>query len=550
MTANITTIFLMCVAMLVIKRCGSTVKFKTTSQRSGYTKRRKAIWGALHPADADLGRGDLEVAQAAPLQVYEHGGARPQTKSFAAETAAITGEFKPTGKTGGMILATPGKGPARSNALSEAAAIPAENGILSFPVSGVGRGFSTRALNGCGRGGPSREHGRVTSDTFETPLPPNARSNAEGGFSSPEGAETMQSQSPVTPTTGNVFSIITTSPHDAPTVHSAIIRAGFVNTADGLVLASRDTGEPLALLDYASHVSTDNTTSRIDVRQGSGNELNMGSRLVADLEHLADHLGGAICTGGGKVLDLEVLNAIAAGFDMAAVQHIEAVTAQRIEAIRTKPQRLPDGTMRLPGALSFTHSTTTARGRRLTANYFDTTPMTYYEGRREGQRRAGELLAHIKARKTIPLLVWEVVAAAIGCKLPSPTWAKPSTANVSSAFLDVLVQMIESAAHNLDHEGFIERAMAKSLKDGIGMAEYERDRHQKAAVKATTTRKARREAKAGTATPKGAGASETAPFIVWTHDGIVSTHETEEQALDCQARIVALQRAEAKEVTE
>ena len=34
------------------------------------------------------------MAQLAPPQVASHGGARPQTKSFAAETAAITGESK------------------------------------------------------------------------------------------------------------------------------------------------------------------------------------------------------------------------------------------------------------------------------------------------------------------------------------------------------------------------------------------------------------------------------------------------------------------------
>ena len=37
---------------------------------------------------------ELEVEQVVPLQVLTHGGARPQTKSFAAETAVITGESK------------------------------------------------------------------------------------------------------------------------------------------------------------------------------------------------------------------------------------------------------------------------------------------------------------------------------------------------------------------------------------------------------------------------------------------------------------------------
>lgn len=70
----------------------------TAGQRSSFTKRRKSIWEALHPVNtqrvAVLGGGDLEVAQAAPPQVFEHGGARPQTKSFASETASVTGDSK------------------------------------------------------------------------------------------------------------------------------------------------------------------------------------------------------------------------------------------------------------------------------------------------------------------------------------------------------------------------------------------------------------------------------------------------------------------------
>ncbi len=72
----------------------------SVAQRAHYSKRRKEIWEALHPEPSvdygreDGGDGDLEVGQAVPPQDYGHGGARPQTKSFAAETAAITGQSK------------------------------------------------------------------------------------------------------------------------------------------------------------------------------------------------------------------------------------------------------------------------------------------------------------------------------------------------------------------------------------------------------------------------------------------------------------------------
>ena len=85
------------------------------AQRTKYTKRRAQIWEALHPDDAKRQRDadltdksnttpvsylddaiNLEVAQAVPPQVSTHGGARPQTKGFAAATAAATGQSKAT----------------------------------------------------------------------------------------------------------------------------------------------------------------------------------------------------------------------------------------------------------------------------------------------------------------------------------------------------------------------------------------------------------------------------------------------------------------------
>lgn len=60
----------------------------TASQRTGYTKRRKQIWEALHPVE-------IAVGQAAPPQ---NGSpmARPQAKGFAAATAEATGQDKRT----------------------------------------------------------------------------------------------------------------------------------------------------------------------------------------------------------------------------------------------------------------------------------------------------------------------------------------------------------------------------------------------------------------------------------------------------------------------
>jgi hypothetical protein len=63
-----------------------------------FSQRVGEMEGLVNPADeVNMARqrvADLEVAQLAPPQVMSHGGARPQTKSFAAETAAVTGESK------------------------------------------------------------------------------------------------------------------------------------------------------------------------------------------------------------------------------------------------------------------------------------------------------------------------------------------------------------------------------------------------------------------------------------------------------------------------
>jgi ParB family chromosome partitioning protein len=84
----------------------------TNSQRAKAVKRRKEIWEALHPVRQRFdsvfdalgtveehmteaeGREELEVEPVIPPQVFSHGGARPQSKSFAASTADASGMTK------------------------------------------------------------------------------------------------------------------------------------------------------------------------------------------------------------------------------------------------------------------------------------------------------------------------------------------------------------------------------------------------------------------------------------------------------------------------
>lgn len=56
----------------------------TTAQRSASVKRRKEIWEALHPADANTGQSVASIPKRG----------RGQPQQFAAETAALTGQSK------------------------------------------------------------------------------------------------------------------------------------------------------------------------------------------------------------------------------------------------------------------------------------------------------------------------------------------------------------------------------------------------------------------------------------------------------------------------
>ena len=67
----------------------------STTQRSKYMKRRRQIWEAMHPVERVVKVDETEVEQVVPPQYSgQLGGARPQTKSFAASTTESTGMTK------------------------------------------------------------------------------------------------------------------------------------------------------------------------------------------------------------------------------------------------------------------------------------------------------------------------------------------------------------------------------------------------------------------------------------------------------------------------
>ena len=122
----------------------------------------------------------------------------------------------------GTIMPTPAMGPVHSNTLKLAVAAPTESGVLSCPNSRVGRHILAAKPRRFGQGALVRKAGGVTSFTFETPCPPDAHSNADGGFKSQLGAETMQTANPKTAPTnhgGNTPTVIYSNSVDR---HAAI----------------------------------------------------------------------------------------------------------------------------------------------------------------------------------------------------------------------------------------------------------------------------------------------------------------------------------------
>ena len=290
-----------------------------------------------------------------------------------------------------------------------------------------------------------------------------------------------------TPATGIVFSLTTaTDLGDIVTVHQAVLSAGFVRNTNGMVLLADDTDAVLATLRYVGSRSAGASIRHIDVSLGTAVEVGMGGLLVATLEALRDDLDCVICNPDGVPMDVVGLQAAADAIDASAVQ--------RIEARRPKPVRLSDGNMRLPGALSFTHTTTTPRGRWLDECHFDAQPMSWHEGRREGMRRAGELLARIKESGGHQVQTGRTIAAAFGTTLASGTYSTSSTDNVSIGFINAIVAMLEGAAQHLDHAGYIERAIEDSRDHEKLTVQWDLERNKKTAHKAAASRAARRAA--------------------------------------------------------
>ena len=261
--------------------------------------------------------------------------------------------------------------------------------------------------------------------------------------------------------------------------------------------------KPLTAIMFPLHRDLSGPVNRLTFERATGFPIGLGARLAAALTLMALDLDAVIRDADDKVLSPAELQAECEAMDLDAVQRMEATAAavkqrneaaMQIEEEKRRPVRQPDGTVRLPGALSFTHTTTTVRGRWLDEVHFDAQPMSWHEGRREGMRRAGELLARIKESGGHQVQTGRTIAAAFGTTLASGTYSTSSTDNVSIGFINAIVAMLEGAAQHLDHAGYIERAIEDSRDHEKLTVQWDLERNKKTAPKAAASRAARRAA--------------------------------------------------------
>ena len=203
-----------------------------------------------------------------------------------------------------------------------------------------------------------------------------------------------------------------------------------------------------------------------------------------------------------------------------------------------------------PNGLSFHTRHLDARGNALSDNAFDVPLEDYDHGWDTGRRAAAELLASIKGKPHDGTPMF-------GCRLADllqdvekaqaerTTGDSPSRRGAALGFLSVLDAAIQFAAHNADMQGYVQRELDRS--EACRLREVERKAAERVEFvqRMQTARKAKREARSTSIMPTGIGMDMVPPFAVYADGVVIATHDTEEQADECYARL-RQQRAEAK----
>jgi len=224
-----------------------------------------------------------------------------------------------------------------------------------------------------------------------------------------------------------------------------------------------------------------------------------------------------------------------------------AISARTVRRLDTPA--LP-ATKRVPGLLSATHEVTTARSYASSVNAFDVPLESYDYGWDTGRRAAAELLAVLKTNPNngepaMGLRLSDLlpdVAKALAERAHGDT---PARKGAALGFLSVLDAAIKFAVHNSDMQGYVQRELDRS--EAYRLREVERKAAERVEFvqRMQAARKAKREAQSTSIMLTGIGMDMVPPFAVYADGVVIATHDTEEQADECYARL-RQQRAEAK----
>lgn len=221
--------------------------------------------------------------------------------------------------------------------------------------------------------------------------------------------------------------------------------AGFSGgTLEGRVLstgmASDDTGELFVTSHYRQWDALDKRLRQVEFRidpEVCEIELQGGSRYRYALDKLAKTLGADIHDGLGNVIDDAGMMAIA--------KHINETLRRRHTAeLRAREVVLPDGSVRVPGMVSFQHSIDRAiPGKPMTRERefknFDVPALGGYAALGKAYRMIEELQQHLRKHRRYRVDFGAMIAASLGVEAPLIDFSlKPVDSNVAAAFLRIL----------------------------------------------------------------------------------------------------------------
>ena len=210
-------------------------------------------------------------------------------------------------------------------------------------------------------------------------------------------------------------------------------------------------------------------------------------------------------------------------------------------------------TITKPDGLSLRTWHADARGNTVLNNFFDVPGEDYVRGWDAGRRAAAELFAVIKAQprsgeQKCGLRLCDLLPDVEKAMADCATGNRPSRKGAALGFLSVLDAAIKFTVHNADMQGFVQRELARSQAWRLEDAEREAAKRVAFVARMQGARKAKRTAKAIAAMQKGTDAMDMVPpYAVYANGVMVATHDTEEQAEECYARL-RQQRIDAKKV--